>query len=814
MSDKTDNKTTKTATEIPDRLPVLPLEHFVLFPFMIAPIIVGDEKSKKLVDEVLGGQRVVGVFTKRPEAENLSEFDSLYEVGTAANILKMLKMPDGTMRLLLHGMARIRITKQLSSDPFLQAKVDVIEEPPAQGKDTEALIKNIHGQLGRAIELSSLPDDLGVAAFNLTDNGKVADLIASNLSLKVPEQQEVLEIADVRQRLEKILEILSREIEVMELGSKIQTQVKSEIDKNQREYLLREQMKAIRRELGDEEGNARELEELAERVEKKALPDHARETAKRELQRLRAMQPSSAEYTVSRTYLDWILDLPWMESTEDSLSVANAKVILDEDHYDLEKIKDRILEHLSVRKLKSDMKGPILCFVGPPGVGKTSLGRSIARAMNRKFYRLSLGGMRDEAEIRGHRRTYIGAMPGRILKGMKQVAANNPVIMLDEIDKLGSDYRGDPSSALLEVLDPEQNNSFTDHYLDMPFDLSKVMFITTANMLDPIPGPLRDRMEVISLSGYTMREKLMIARKYIVPKQMSENAVSRKNIIITDTAVTRIIEEYTREAGLRNLEREIGTVCRKVARMVAEGRTKPYSVTARTLPNLLGPPKFYSEVAQRMGTPGVAIGLAWTPVGGEILFIEASMTEGNGKFTLTGQLGDVMKESAHAALTYLHSQAKSLKIPEERFSKHDIHVHVPAGAIPKDGPSAGTSICTAIASLLTGRLVKDMLAMTGEISLKGNVLPIGGVKEKILAAARAGIEEIILPERNERDLEQLPDEIRKKLKIHLVENISQVLKLALQEEGTARVAQVRPIPKRRSRQPVVNGQRAARSGKK
>jgi ATP-dependent Lon protease len=783
VSEQQENKT-ETAKTIPEQLPILPLEHFVLFPFMIAPIIVGDEKSKRLVDEALGGQRIVGIFTKKPEAENLTEFDSLYSIGTAANILKMLKMPDGTLRLLLHGIQRVQIESTISSEPFLQARIKPLEETPATGKEVEALIKSIHAQLSRAIELASLPEDLGMAAFNLTDNGKVADLIASNLSLKVPEQQSVLEITDVQQRLERVLTILNREIEVLEIGSKIQSQVKNEIDKNQRDYLLREQMKAIRRELGEEEGNSRELDELRERLEKKALPDYARETAQRELQRLHSMQQASAEYTVSRTYLDWILDLPWLESTNDSLSVPKAKEILDHDHYDLEKIKERILEYLSVRTLKNDMKGPILCFVGPPGVGKTSLGRSIARAMNRKFYRISLGGMRDEAEIRGHRRTYIGAMPGRLIKGLKQVASNNPVIMLDEVDKIGADYRGDPSSALLEVLDPEQNNTFTDHYLDMPFDLSNVMFITTANMLDPIPGPLRDRMEIISLVGYTPREKLMIARKYIIPKQMAENGIARKNIAITDSAVTRIIEDYTREAGLRNLEREIGSVCRKVARMVAEGRKKSYSVTGRNIPVLLGPPRFYSEMAQRMGVPGVAVGLAWTPVGGEILFIEASSTEGNGRFTLTGQLGDVMKESAHAALTFLHSSAKSLHIPEEQFAKQDVHVHVPAGAIPKDGPSAGTTICTALASLLTGRLVKDMLAMTGEISLKGNVLPVGGIKEKLLAAARAGIREIILPERNERDLEQLPEEIRKKLNIHLVTHMSQVLRLALRESAS------------------------------
>lgn len=778
----TDKTPPTTEQEIPAILPVLPLEHFVMFPFMIAPIIVGDDKSKLLVDQALGGQRMVAVLTKKPEGENLSSFDYLYDVGTAAAILKMLKMPDGSVRLLLHGMQRVHVTERMASDPFLSARVELVREEATQDKETDAILKNIHALLVRVIELASLPEDLGIAAMNLSDPGKLADLIASNLSLKVPEQQEVLELANVKARLERVLFILNREIEVLELGSKIQTQVKSEMDKSQRDYVLREQMKAIRRELGEEEGNAQELEELRERVAKKALPDSVRITAENELKRLRMMQPNSAEYTVSRTYLDWILDLPWLENTNDSINIPKAKRILDEDHYDLEKVKERILEYLSVRKLKQDMKGPILCFAGPPGVGKTSLGRSIARAMDRKFYRISLGGMRDEAEIRGHRRTYIGAMPGRILKGLKQVGANNPVLMLDEIDKVGADYRGDPSAALLEVLDPEQNNTFTDHYIDMPFDLSNVMFITTANMLDTIPGPLRDRMEIIELAGYTVREKVMIAKTYLIPRQMKENGITKKNIGFTDSAITRIIESYTREAGLRNLEREIGTVCRKIARRLAEGKADKVNVTTRTVHTYLGPQRHFSEVAQRMGTPGVSIGLAWTPVGGEILFIEANMTVGQGRFTLTGQLGDVMKESAQAALSYLHSQAERLKIPEERFSRHDIHVHIPAGAIPKDGPSAGIAMCTAMASLLTGRLVKNFLAMTGEITLKGNVLPIGGIKEKVLAAARAGIEEIILPQRNEKDLDELPLEVRRKMKFHPVEKMDQVLRLALDED--------------------------------
>jgi ATP-dependent Lon protease len=795
--------------EIPAVLAILPLEHFVLFPFMIAPIIVGDEKSKRLVDDALGGERIIGVVTKKPDAEDLQHFPNLFSVGTAASILKMLKMPDGTIRLLLHGVQRMRIIEPVTEDPYLKAAVEPLAERAASDKESQALVKNIHSFLTRAIELASLPEDLGVAALNLTDPGKLTDLIASNLSLKVPEQQEILEQFNVKARLQQVLTILNREIEVLELGSKIQTQVKSELDKNQKEYFLREQMKAIRKELGEDEGTAREVEELRERLEKKALPDYVRETADKEVQRLRNMQPASAEYTVSRTYLEWILDLPWLESTEDRIDVANARKILDEDHYDLEKVKDRILEYLSVRKLKHDMKGPILCFVGPPGVGKTSLGRSIARAMGRKFYRISLGGMRDEAEVRGHRRTYIGAMPGRIVKGLRQVGANNPVLMLDEIDKIGADYRGDPAAALLEVLDPEQNNTFTDNYMDMPLDLSNVMFITTANMLDTVPEPLKDRMEVLGLAGYTVREKLMIAKKYIIPKQVTENGLTKKQIRFNDAALRSIIEQYTREAGLRNLEREVGNVCRKVARMVAEGRTEPYPVSPESVRELLGPPRHYNEAAQRMGVPGVTIGLAWTPVGGEILFIEASMTQGGGRFTLTGQLGDVMRESASAAFTFLHSQAARLGIPEELFCKRDIHIHVPAGAIPKDGPSAGISLCTAMASLLTGRRAKDLMAMTGEITLKGNVLAVGGIKEKALAAARAGIREIILPERNRHDVEQVPEDVRKKLQFHPVSNMIEVLKLGLEPPSEKTVSRRRQTSAAAGA-PVTEGAAASR----
>lgn len=765
--------------EVPEELSIMPVEQFVLFPSMIAPIVVGDEKSKKLVDDALSGKRTIGVFTKRPEKDSVNEFKSLYNTGTAANILKMLKMPDGTLRLLLHGIQRISIKEKLSSDPFLKAKVKILPpEKLKKSKEVDALVKSILELISKAIEHGSMSEDLRVAAMNIHEPGRLADLVAGNLNLKVPEQQEILETSNVLNRLNHIHFILTREIEMMDLGSKIQSRVKDELDKNQREYFLREQMRAIRKELGEEEG-VQELDEFGKRLETKKMPEYAKEIARKELSRLRAMQPTSSEYTVSRTYLETILDLPWEDSTSDELDISKAQQILDSDHYSLEKAKDRILEYLSVRKLKKDMKGPILCFVGPPGVGKTSLGRSIATAIGRKFIRFSLGGMRDEAEIRGHRRTYIGAMPGRLIKSIKQAGVNNPVILLDEIDKIGGDYRGDPASALLEVLDPEQNNTFTDHYLDMPFDLSKVMFITTANQLDTIPGPLLDRMEIIGVSGYTLKEKLEIAKRYTIPKQIKENGLSRKNISFSDSAIVRCIEDYTSEAGLRNLEQKVGTICRKVARMIAEGKTKSFKVTPETIRELLGPQRFFKDAAERFGAPGVSIGLAWTPVGGEILFIEATLTMGSGRFVITGQLGDVMRESAQAAMTYIHTNAEKYSIPEELFSNRDVHLHVPAGAIPKDGPSAGTAIATALVSLLSGRNVKDFVAMTGEITLRGNVLPVGGIKEKVLAAARAGIKIVFLPEKNRTDAEQLPDEIKKKLRIHFVNHVDEVFAIAL-----------------------------------
>lgn len=791
--------------EIPETVAILPLENFVMFPYMIVPISVAKERNKRTIDEVLKTEKkILGAFTvmkkdeetveksdeekEKPEIDIASEeapatslFDNIYHVGCAANILRMLKMPDETMRILLHGLTRIKIIKPISVDPYPQAQIIVIPEEEVIDREVEAMIKNARALLQKIVSSTQLPEELGVAAMNINQPGKLADLIASNLGLKPKELQEIIELFDPKLRLQRVLGIMNRELELVELGNKIQSQVKGEMEKGQREYYLREQLKAIQKELG-ESGESSEITELRQRVEQKALPDYVRDTCKREIERLAMMHPSSAEYTVSRTYLDWLLDLPWLESTEDNIDIKHAEKILNQDHYDLDKVKQRILEYLAVIKLRGALRGPILCFVGPPGVGKTSLGQSIARSLGRKFYRMSLGGMRDEAEIRGHRRTYIGALPGRIIKGIKDCGSNNPVMMLDEVDKLGMDFRGDPSSALLEVLDPEQNHSFSDNYIDLPFDLSKVMFITTANWLDPIPAPLRDRMEILSLPGYTLREKEEIAKRYLVPREIENNGLIHEQVHFTQKAIQRIVEEYTREAGVRNLQREIGNICRKVARRFAEGKTESVSITAACIPKYLGPAKYYSQLAERIIYPGVATGLAWTQTGGEILFIEANAMAGNGKLILTGQLGEIMKESGQAALTYLHANAASLNLPEEKFSKQDIHVHIPAGAIPKDGPSAGITLCTAMASLLTDIMVKDKLAMTGEITLKGNVLPIGGVKEKVLAAHRAGVQEVILPKINKKDLEEVPAEIQKEMKFHFVDKMDEVLKLALRED--------------------------------
>jgi len=766
--------------EIPDQIPVLSLDHMVLFPFMIAPLIIGDERGRRLIEDVMKDNRIVGAFTRNPSAPEDSPGENrIYHVGTAAAILKMLKMPDGTIRILVHGVKRIRFLETVATDPYLVAKIEQIEEPEVDDRQTQAMIRNAQNLMRRAVELSSLPDDLAVAVMNISDPGRLSDLIASNLSLQIPEQQEILEIVNPKERLEKILVILNRELEVLELGSEIQSRVKTSIDRSQREYYLREQLKAIRKELGETEEGSVETAELKRRLENTPMPDYARKTAEKEIARLETMPPSAAEYTVARTYVDWILSMPWEVETQDSLDIAAAKRILDEDHYDLDKVKERILEYLAVIKLRKEIRGPILCFVGAPGVGKTSLGRSIARAMGRKFYRTSLGGLHDEAEIRGHRRTYIGAMPGRIIKGIKECGSRNPVIMLDEVDKIGRDFRGDPAAALLEVLDPEQNNAFVDNYLDMPFDLSKVMFITTANVLDTIPGPLRDRMEIISLPGYTPAEKLQIARRYLIPRQLENTGLTPDDVRFQKSAIMRIISEYTREAGLRNLEREIGNICRKIARKRAAGEQGRVTITPKRVVEFLGPPRYFQEVVERANQPGVAVGLAWTEAGGEVLFIECSRTPGNGRFILTGQLGDVMKESAQAALTYLHANAPAYRLPERTFQKSDFHIHVPAAAIPKDGPSAGITICAAIASLLCNRPLRERVAMTGELTLKGKILPVGGIKEKVLAAHRAGVRDIILPRRNEKDLVDIPEDVRRELRFHLVDDMDEVLQLVL-----------------------------------
>jgi ATP-dependent Lon protease len=690
----------------------------------------------------------------------------------------MLKIPDGSLRILIHGLHRISLTQIVQKDPYLKGKISRLEEISPSNITVEAIIKQAQNILQKAITLSNLPEELGVAALNITEAGKLADLITSNLNLKPADQLIILNMNNTQERLEKVLTFLDREVEVLELGNRIRSQVKSEMEKSQREYLLREQIKAINKELGEGAEAREDIRELKEKLQIKSLPQDVKKTVEKEINRMENMPQMSPEYTVSRSYVECILELPWLESTRDNLDINKAKEILDEDHYDLDKIKDRILEYLSVVKLKECIKGPILCFVGPPGVGKTSLGYSIARALGRKFYHFSLGGMRDEAEIRGHRRTYIGALPGRIINGLKICTSNNPVMMLDEVDKLGSDFRGDPASALLEVLDPEQNNSFRDHYLDLPFDLSRVMFITTANILDTIPPALHDRMEILRLAGYTLQEKIRIARRYLIPKEYKANGVSAKNVVFTQKALETIIENHTREAGLRNLQREIGNICRKVARRVAEGETKLIRVSAQNVSTFLGPPIYTPLSIERPPEPGLAVGLAWTQTGGEVLFVESSATRGKGKLILTGQLGDVMKESAQAALTHIHSIAPQYKIEEDLFSEQDIHVHVPTGAIPKDGPSAGITICSSLASLLMKKPVKKALAMTGEITLKGNVLAVGGIKEKVLAAHRAGIKEIILPDENKKDLEEIPSEVKKAITFHFVKKMGDVIKLA------------------------------------
>ena len=779
---------TGPALAIPAEVPVLPLRDTVLFPNSFMPLAVARESSVRLIDEAITTNKVIGVFTQRDPATEEPGQDDLYPIGTATHIHKMFKLPDGSLRLIVQGLARLRLDKVVSTRPYLRAEVSEAKEVllEADAIEIDALQRNIRSNFQQVVQLSPvLSDDLQSLAVNITDPGRLADFIASSLgTISTQTKEEVLETLDIRARMDALNRLLIKELEVLELGSKIQSQVQSEVGKNQREYFLREQMKAIQKELGEGDDQAREIEELREKIEAAGMPEEAKKDALRELDRLSKMPAAAAEYTVSRTYIDWIVALPWNKRTDEVIDLKKTKAILDADHSGLEKAKDRVLEYLAVRKLNPDVKGPILCFLGPPGVGKTSMAKSIASSLERKFVRVSLGGMRDEAEIRGHRRTYIGALPGQIIQGLRRAESKNPVFILDEIDKLGSDFRGDPASALLEVLDPEQNNTFRDHYLDVPFDLSEVLFITTANVLDTIPPPLRDRMEVLELPGYTEEEKLAIAKEHLVAKQVANHGLLPDQVSFTDDALRKVIHGYTREAGVRNLEREIGALCRKVARRRAEGDMTGVAITPEAVVEMLGAPKFMDEeVRDRTKEPGVAVGLAWTPAGGEVLFVEASRMAGTGTLTLTGHLGDVMKESARTALSWFREHAARYGVDAAFYKDSEVHLHVPSGAIPKDGPSAGVTMVTALASELSGRPVRGDVAMTGEITLSGKVLPIGGVKEKVLAARRLGIFEVILPKQNEKHVnEDLTPELRRELKVHYVDTVDEVLAIALTPE--------------------------------
>jgi ATP-dependent Lon protease len=749
------------------------------------PLAVAREASVRLIDEAMNGSKLIAVFTQRDASVEEPAEEDLYRVGTATHIHKMFKLPDGSLRLIVQGLSRVSLKKLTSRKPYLLAEVEEAEEI-ARDEDrleVDALQRNIKTNFQQVVSLSPLlSDDLQTLAMNIAEPGKLADFIVSSLpTITTAAKQEVLDTLDVRARMDLLNRLLIKELEVLELGSKIQSQVQSEVGKNQREYFLREQLKAIQRELGEDDDQTKEIEELRTKIQAAGMPETVLKEANRELDRLAKMPVAAAEYTVSRTYLDWLVSLPWTARTEETIDLKHTKDVLDADHSGLEKAKDRILEYLAVRKLNPDVKGPILCFVGPPGVGKTSLARSIATSIGRKFVRVSLGGMRDEAEIRGHRRTYIGALPGQVVQGLRRAESRNPVFILDEIDKLGADFRGDPASALLEVLDPEQNNSFRDHYLDVPFDLSEVLFITTANVLDPIPPALRDRMEVLEIAGYTEEEKLQIAKEHLIAKQVKNHGLTAEQVTFSDDAVSAIIRGYTREAGVRNLEREIGALCRKVARRRAEGNEESIAITPEQVANFLGAPKFLDEeIEERTASPGVAIGLAWTPTGGEVLFVEASRMQGSGSLTLTGHLGDVMKESARAALSWLRNHAKQFDIKGDFYKEAEIHLHVPSGAIPKDGPSAGVTMVTALVSELTQRPVRGDVAMTGEITLSGKVLPVGGIKEKVLAARRHGVRTIIMPRQNEKSVnEDIGEELRRDMTIHLVSTIDEVLALAL-----------------------------------
>ena len=782
-------KSEEQARKVPDTIPLLPVRDVVVYPFMILPLFVGREKSVRAVDESLSRDRLILLVAQRDAEKEDPGVDEIHSVGTVAMIMRMLKMPDGRVKVLVQGLTRARVLGIERRDPYFEARIAEIHE--AEGVtsaiEVEALIRSVKELVSKSVTLGKqIAPDVVVIVSNLDHPGRLADLVASHLDLKIEQAQEVLDLFDPIQRLKKIGELLSKEIELLEVQQRIQSQAREEMDKTHREYYLREQMKAIQKELGETDDRGQELQELEQKIKKAKMPAEVESEAKAQLGRLSRMHPDAAEASVIRTYLDWLIELPWSRQTKDKLSIKQASKILDEDHYNLEKVKERILEYLAVRKLKKKMKGPILCFVGPPGVGKTSLGRSIARAMGRKFVRISLGGVRDEAEIRGHRRTYIGALPGRIVQGIKQAGSNNPVFMIDEVDKVGTDFRGDPSSALLEVLDPEQNFSFSDHYLGVPFDLSNVMFICTANLADPIISALRDRLEIIDISGYTEEEKLHIAKRYLIPRQYQEHGIDGKRLLITDEAILKIIDEYTREAGLRNLEREIARVCRKVAREVAEGKRGQTRATATVLQRYLGAPKFLPDPEQETDEVGVATGLAWTQAGGDIIYIECSILRGKGNLSLTGHLGEVMKESAQAALSYARSRAADLGIKDDVFTKCDIHIHVPAGAIPKDGPSAGITMATALLSALTKVPVKWDVAMTGEVTLRGKVLPVGGIKEKVLAARRMGIHTVLIPARNDKDVKELPANVKRGMEFILVDHMDRVLEGALATQARAK----------------------------
>jgi ATP-dependent Lon protease len=800
MAERSKQETSSQEVEelkIPDVLPLLPVRDVVVYPYMILPLFVGRELSIAAVDQALAGDRLIFLATQKDMSDEEPDPEAIYEVGTVAMIMRMLKLPDGRVKILVQGLSKGRIVEYESAKPHYMVRIERIVEAgvPEDSLEVEALVRTVKEQLSKVIALGKVVSpEVMVIVENMTDPGSLSDLVASNVGLKVEEAQRLLEIFDPLERLTKVNELLNKEHELLSMQARIQSAAKEEMGKSQREYYLREQLRAIQAELGETDARSEELAELRKAVAECKMPEQIEKEALKQLSRLEQMHPDSSESSMLRTYLDWLVELPWSKVTKDALNLKKAKDILDEDHFYLHKIKERILEFLAVRKLKKEMKGPILCFVGPPGVGKTSLGKSIARSMGRKFVRISLGGVRDEAEIRGHRRTYVGALPGRIIQGLKQAGSNNPVFMLDELDKLGNDFRGDPSSALLEVLDPEQNHMFSDHYINLPFNLRNVMFIATANQIDTVPGPLRDRMEVINLSGYTEEEKLQIAKRYLIPRQTRENGITDKQVTITDEAVKTIISRYTREAGLRNLEREIGSVCRKVARKVAEGEKHRQLVNALTVAKYLGPPRFTRDTEMETNEIGVATGLAWTPVGGDVLFIEATIMKGKGGLTLTGQLGDVMKESVQAALSWIRSRESELQLADDFFHNMEIHVHVPAGAIPKDGPSAGVTMTTALISALTKIPVRREVAMTGEMTLRGKVLAIGGLKEKILAAIRAGITTIIVPEENRKDLEDIPKPMLKKVSIVFAKEISEVLSVALEQYPPPPVATASTLP--------------------